>query len=60
MEPDNMRSFDDLLHGVALEGYFNRDSTKYVEIYNIHHATTIARGTLRYKVSSGHPHYYAF
>ena len=51
MEPGNMRSFDDLLPGVAMEGYFNRDSTKYVDIYNIHQAATVARGTLRYKVS---------
>ena len=52
MEPGNMRSFDDLLPGVAMEGYFNRDSTKYVDIYNIHQAATVARGTLRYKVST--------
>ena len=52
MEPGNMRSFDDLLPGVAMEGYFNRDSTKYVNIYNIHQAATVARGTLRYKVST--------
>ena len=52
MEPGNMRSFDDLLPGVAMEGYFNRDSTKYVDIYNIHKAATVARGTLRYKVST--------
>ena len=51
MEPGNMRTFDSLLPGVAMEGYFNRDSTKYVDIYNIHQAATIARGTLRYKVS---------
>jgi hypothetical protein len=51
MEPGNMRTFNDLLPGVAMEGYFNRDSTKYVDIYNIHQAATVARGTLRYKVS---------
>ena len=51
MEAGNMRSFDDLLPGVAMEGYFNRDSTKYVDIYNIQQAATVARGTLRYKVS---------
>ena len=50
MEPVNMRSFADLVPGVELEGYFNRDSTKYVDIYDIHDAVTVARGTLRYKV----------
>ena len=52
MEPANMRSFDNLLPGVELEGYFNRDSAEYVNIYNIHDATTVARGTLRYKVGT--------
>ena len=51
MEPGNMRTFNNLLPGVAMEGYFNRDSTKYLDIYNIHQAATVARGTLRYKVS---------
>ena len=51
MDPGNMQSFDSLLPGVEMEGYFNRDSTKYVDIYNIHDAKTVVRGTLRYKVS---------
>ena len=51
MEPGNMRTFNNLLPGMAMEGYFNRDSTKYLDIYNIHQAATVARGTLRYKVS---------
>lgn len=46
-----MRSFDNLLPGIEMEGYYNRDSAKYVDIYDIHDATTVARGTLRYKVS---------
>ena len=45
-----MRWFDNLLPGAEMEGYFNRDSAKYVDIYDIHDATTIVRGTLRYKV----------
>ena len=36
---------------VPLEGYFNRDSVKYVDVYGIPEAQTVARGTLRYKVS---------
>ena len=51
MDPANMQSFDSLLSGVEMEGYFNRDSTKYVDIYDIHDAKTVVRGTLRYKVS---------
>ena len=58
MEPSNMRSFDSLLPGIEMEGYFNRDSTKYVDIYDIHDATTVARGTLRYKVSKLHKSQY--
>ena len=50
MDPANMKSFDNLLPGVEMEGYFNRDSTKYVDIYDIHDARTVVRGTLRYKV----------
>ena len=55
MDPANMKSFDNLLPGVEMEGYFNRDSTKYVDIYDIHDAKTVVRGTLRYKVRGG-PH----
>ena len=50
MEPANMTYLNKLLPGVEMEGYFNRDSTKYVDIYNIQDATTVVRGTLRYKV----------
>uniref|UniRef100_A0A4W4GQJ0 Saccharopine dehydrogenase (NAD(+), L-glutamate-forming) n=1 Tax=Electrophorus electricus TaxID=8005 RepID=A0A4W4GQJ0_ELEEL len=43
----------DFLPGFNLEGYPNRDSTKYAEIYDIESAHTVIRGTLRFKVS--HP-----
>lgn len=39
----------DFLPGFSLEGYPNRDSTIYGELYNINSAHTILRGTLRYK-----------
>lgn len=42
----------DYFPGLNLEGYPNRDSTKYAEIYGIPSAHTLLRGTLRYKVSS--------
>ena len=35
--------------GFNLEGYPNRDSTVYTELYGISEAHTIIRGTLRYK-----------
>lgn len=37
------------LPGFALEGFPNRDSTVYKELYGINHATTVLRGTLRFK-----------
>ncbi|XP_011792813.1 PREDICTED: alpha-aminoadipic semialdehyde synthase, mitochondrial [Colobus angolensis palliatus] len=39
----------DFFPGLNLEGYPNRDSTKYAEIYGISSAHTLLRGTLRYK-----------
>lgn len=39
----------DFLPGFNLEGYPNRDSTIYGELYGINSASTILRGTLRYK-----------
>ena len=39
----------DFLPGFHLEGYPNRDSTIYGELYGISEASTIVRGTLRYK-----------
>lgn len=39
----------DFLPGFSLEGYPNRDSTIYGELYGINEASTILRGTLRYK-----------
>jgi len=39
----------DFLPGFSLEGYPNRDSTIYGELYGINEAHTILRGTLRYK-----------
>ena len=38
--------------GLNLEGFPNRDSTKYKKLYNIENAKTIIRGTVRYKVST--------
>lgn len=39
----------DFLPGFSLEGYPNRDSTIYGELYGIREAHTLLRGTLRYK-----------
>ncbi|XP_060893053.1 alpha-aminoadipic semialdehyde synthase, mitochondrial [Labrus mixtus] len=39
----------DFLPGFNLEGFPNRDSTKYVESYGIETAHTLIRGTLRFK-----------
>ncbi|XP_035866748.1 alpha-aminoadipic semialdehyde synthase, mitochondrial isoform X3 [Phyllostomus discolor] len=39
----------DYYPGLNLEGYPNRDSTKYAEVYGIQSAHTLLRGTLRYK-----------
>ncbi|XP_053525944.1 alpha-aminoadipic semialdehyde synthase, mitochondrial isoform X4 [Artibeus jamaicensis] len=39
----------DYFPGLNLEGYPNRDSTKYAELYGIQSAHTLLRGTLRYK-----------
>ncbi|MFT7799666.1 alpha-aminoadipic semialdehyde synthase, mitochondrial isoform X1 [Arapaima gigas] len=39
----------DFLPGFNLEGFPNRDSTKYAEVYGIESAHTIVRGTLRFK-----------
>lgn len=39
----------DYFPGLNLEGYPNRDSTKYMDIYGIASAHTVLRGTLRYK-----------
>ena len=44
----------DFLPGFHLEGYPNRDSTIYGELYGISEASTIVRGTLRYKGRSLH------
>lgn len=41
----------DFFPGLNLEGFPNRDSTKYAEPYGIQTARTLLRGTLRYKVS---------
>lgn len=49
---DLMTSLKDLdfLPGFALEGYPNRDSTLYADLYGIRsEVNTILRGTLRYK-----------
>ena len=39
----------DFLPGFALEGFPNRDSTRYRDLYGIKNAETILRGTLRFK-----------
>ncbi|XP_033334795.1 lysine ketoglutarate reductase/saccharopine dehydrogenase [Megalopta genalis] len=39
----------DFLPGFALEGYPNRDSTMYKELYGINTANKVLRGTLRFK-----------
>ncbi|MEQ2166914.1 hypothetical protein GOODEAATRI_033435 [Goodea atripinnis] len=44
----------DFFPGFNLEGYPNRDSTKYAEPYGIQTAHTIIRGTLRFKVQPLH------
>ncbi len=38
--------------GLNLEGFPNRDSTKYKQLYNIENAKTIIRGTVRYTVNN--------
>ena len=40
----------DFMPGFNLEGFPNRDSTPYAEMYGIETAHTILRGTIRYKV----------
>lgn len=44
----NIHSLD-FLPGFALEGFPNRDSTVYRELYGITNASTVLRGTLRFK-----------
>lgn len=39
----------DFLQGFNLEGYANRDSLLYKDLYGISTAHTCLRGTLRYK-----------
>ena len=48
----------DFLPGFSLEGYPNRDSTIYTDLYGIREAHTVLRGTLRYKVSATVNHLY--
>ncbi len=53
LESGNRVTFDPSnspLADVEFEGYYNRDSTKYMDIYNIPEAETVLRGTYRYKV----------
>ncbi|OQR79277.1 alpha-aminoadipic semialdehyde synthase [Tropilaelaps mercedesae] len=45
---DNVRPIE-FLSGFSLEGYPNRDSTVYRDMYDIESAHTVLRGTLRYK-----------
>lgn len=46
----------DCFPGFNLEGFPNRDSTKYAEPYGIETAHTLIRGTLRFKVQRAHTH----
>lgn len=46
----------DFLPGFNLEGFPNRDSTIYTELYGLDSAHTILRGTLRYKVGGSMLH----
>uniref|UniRef100_A0A1Q3EWG7 Alpha-aminoadipic semialdehyde synthase, mitochondrial n=1 Tax=Culex tarsalis TaxID=7177 RepID=A0A1Q3EWG7_CULTA len=39
----------EFLPGFALEGFPNRDSTKYQELYGLSNVHTLLRGTIRYK-----------
>lgn len=39
----------DFMPGFALEGFPNRDSTMYKDLYGIQQANTILRGTLRFR-----------
>ena len=47
---DHAQSMD-FLPGFNLEGFPNRDSVQYSDIYGIQAANKIIRGTLRFKVS---------
>jgi len=44
----------DFLPGFAFEGFANRDSTQYIEHYQIPDARTVLRGTIRYTGYSEH------
>ena len=44
----------DFLPGFAFEGFPNRDSTSYIDPYNIPEARTVQRGTIRYRGYSQH------
>lgn len=39
-----------LYPGIELEGFPNRDSVAYIDMYGVQEAHTFLRGTLRYKV----------
>ncbi|XP_072527555.1 alpha-aminoadipic semialdehyde synthase, mitochondrial isoform X2 [Salminus brasiliensis] len=49
----------DFLPGFNLEGFPNRDSTKYAEAYGLDCAHTLIRGTLRFKVAHNLQQYYS-
>jgi len=42
----------DFMPGFSLEGYPNRDSLLYRQLYGVETVHTMIRGTLRYKVHS--------
>ncbi len=51
MAPENLQSLSHLHPKIEFDGYFNRNSLNYVDIYGIPEAQTVIRGTLRYKVN---------
>lgn len=53
---DLMKSVEPLdVHPIIkFEGYFNRDSLKYIDLYQLRGIKTMIRGTLRYKVTCIH------
>ena len=44
----------DFLPGFNFEGFPNRDSTQYIDYYNIPEARTVLRGTIRFTGYSEH------
>ena len=47
--PQNV-DMSNVMPGVEFEGIYNRDSVKYIDLYNIPDVHTLLRGVFRYKV----------